>query len=69
MLSISVISGSAPGSNASPSSKGKSKAASNEWWYMESLRHAIPGYWTSNDPDRDSTRFDNNPEYAYDYSE
>jgi hypothetical protein len=52
------------------SKKGKSnKAASNEWWYMESLRHAIPGYWTSNDPNRDSTRFDSNPDYAYVYSE
>lgn len=49
--------------------KKSSKAASDEWWYMESFRHAIPGYWTANEAERDMTRIENNPEYLYEYSE
>jgi len=50
-------------------SKPAKKGSSTEWWYMERLDFVVPSYWTVNEKDRDLTRHENNPAYAYDYSD
>ncbi|KAG8818182.1 hypothetical protein FRC17_010911 [Serendipita sp. 399] len=49
--------------------KGKKGGGGDEWWYMEGLDWALPGYWTNNEPARDTTLPHNNAEYAYEYSD
>ncbi|KAG8870829.1 hypothetical protein FRC20_011280 [Serendipita sp. 405] len=49
--------------------KGKKGGAGEEWWYMEALDWALPGYWTNNEAHRDTTLPHNNAEYAYEYSD
>ncbi|KAG8856631.1 hypothetical protein FRB91_000529 [Serendipita sp. 411] len=40
--------------------KGKKGGAGEEWWYMEALDWALPGYWTNNEAHRDTTLPHNN---------
>lgn len=58
------------GDRVEPSSEQEQKPYKKDgtnWWYLEKLYHALPSYFTEQDPQRDMTRMENHPEYAYDF--